>query len=108
MLPSNTYNNEIKMTTARAPRKKEIEECETLTKELASKGRALLRKQGEEVPHARKATKEDNQAACRAYLDHCYEVMDIASQKNKATKTAKEIPPVNPLASAMLNPKIKR
>ena len=72
----------------RAPRKKEVEECEALTKDLAERGRKLLRKQGEEVPHARRATQEDNHAACRAYLDHCCDVM--RQQEERKTSPAKE------------------
>lgn len=69
----------------RAPRLRDVEACATLTKELAAKGRSLLKKQGEEVPPARKASPEESRAACYAYLDHCCKMAEIAKQRGAAS-----------------------
>lgn len=90
----------------RAPRLRDVEACATLTKELAAKGRSLLKKQGEEVTPARKASPEESRAACYAYLDHCYKMAEIAKQRGSAATRRCRSPKRQRARSALSNEEI--
>ena len=94
-----------------AARKSEVDRCSALTKEMATKGRAILKKAGEDVPDGRKASLEDNAIACRAYLDHCCSVVDREYQKKeekKAMSRPKKAEMVEKKSEATLSSLVKR
>lgn len=80
---------EARAEQQRRPAKKERDLCQTIARELANKGRVVLRRQGEEVTPAKKATAEENRAACHAYLDHCLKIAEEERSEPRRQKRAK-------------------
>lgn len=57
------------------PRKKEVEACDALMRDLTNKGRAHMKRQGIIVPRATSATREENNAACLVYMERAFELL---------------------------------